>query len=237
MTSALTTSSRPASHLDHHVELHLVSNVEVRSTVSTGSRLVMRAIDVVGALVLLVLFSPVMAVVAILVKRSSPGAIIFRQERIGKDGRLFDVFKFRSMAAGTDAQVLNDPELRRRYEQNNFKLDAADPRITRVGRVIRKTSLDEMPQLVNVLRGDMSLVGVRPLLARELALRSPYDQELYALHRPGLTGLWQVEGRSSVGHEDRADLDRRYLECWSAPANVGLLIRTPRAVLCGAGAH
>jgi lipopolysaccharide/colanic/teichoic acid biosynthesis glycosyltransferase len=237
MASALTTSSLPAVRSGRPVELRLASNIEVQSNVSANSRTVMRVIDVVAASLLLVLLSPVMAVVAILVKRSSPGPVIFRQERIGKDGRLFDVFKFRSMAAGTDVQVLNDPELRRRYEENNFKLDATDPRITRVGRVIRRTSLDELPQLVNVLRGEMSLVGVRPLLARELALRSPYDQELYALHRPGLTGLWQVEGRSSVGHEDRADLDRRYLEDWSAPANVGLLVRTPRAVLLGAGAH
>lgn len=237
MASAVTTNSIAVGHTAAPVELHLVANVEVRSTVSQGSRLVMRVVDVVAALVLLLVLSPVMAVVAVLVKRSSPGPIIFRQERIGRNGQLFDVFKFRSMADGTQERVLTDPVLRREYEQNDFKLPSNAACITPVGRVIRKTSLDELPQLWNVVRGEMSLVGVRPLLARELALRSSYDQELYALHTPGLTGLWQVEGRSTVGDDARAELDRRFLEEWSPRANVILLVRTPKVVLCGAGAH
>jgi len=198
---------------------------------------VMRLIDVSFSVGLLILLSPVLLLIALLVKRSSPGPIVFRQQRIGSDGQLFDVLKFRSMCDGTDLQLLADPELRRQYEKNNFKLQADDPRITPVGRVIRKTSFDELPQLFNVLRGEMSLVGVRPLLARELALRSPYDQELYMQHTPGLTGLWQVEGRSSVGDDDRIELDRRFLETWSPQQNLGLLARTPRAVLLGVGAH
>ncbi len=219
------------------LDLQLVSNLEIRTTVSSGARCAMRVLDVVCASVMLVLLSPVIAAVAIAVRRSSPGPVIFRQERIGKDGRLFNVFKFRSMTVGTDVQVLADEASRRRYEENDFKLDADDPRITAVGRFIRATSLDELPQLFNVIRGDMSLVGVRPLLARELALRSRHDQELYSLYRPGLTGLWQIEGRSLVGNEARTDLDRRYLESWSPLTNVGLLVRTPRVVLRGVGAH
>ncbi len=197
----------------------------------------MRIIDVVCAVLLLIVLSPVMLVVALLVKRSSPGPVIFRQQRIGRDGQLFDVFKFRSMCDGTDLQLMTDDRLRGEYEKNNFKLQADDPRITPIGRIIRKTSLDELPQLFNVLRGEMSLVGVRPLLARELAIRSPYDQELYKQHTPGLTGLWQVEGRSSVGDDDRIELDRRFLEAWSPQQNLTLLARTPRAVLLGVGAH
>ena len=197
----------------------------------------MRLLDVIGALFLLIVLSPVVLLVALLVWRSSPGPVIFRQQRIGRNGQLFNVLKFRSMCDGTDLQLLTDPELRRRYEQNDFKLQADDPRITPVGRVIRKTSVDELPQLFNVLRGDMSLVGVRPLLARELALRSHYDQEMYMQHLPGLTGLWQVEGRSSVGDDARAELDRRFLEAWSPQQNLALLVRTPRAVLLGVGAH
>ena len=237
MASALTTSSSTQiSDFDRPVDLRLVSNVEVVSSVSVAERRMMRTIDVVCSLLLLVLLAPVMAVVAILVKRSSPGPFIFRQERVGRGGDVFEVFKFRSMADGTDRQVLDDPELRRRYEANDFKLQADDPRITPIGRFIRKTSLDELPQLFNVLRGEMSLVGVRPLLARELALRSPYDQELYALHAPGLTGLWQVEGRSMVGDDARVDLDRRFLEEWSRGPTVGLIMRTPGGVV-GVGAH
>lgn len=238
MASALTSSTQSSTGVfDPPAELHLVPSVEVRSTPSTASRRIMRTLDVACALVLLLVLSPLMAIVAILVKRSSPGPVIFRQQRIGKDGELFDVLKFRSMADGTHEQVLSDPELRRQYEQNDFKLPPDASCITPVGRVLRKTSIDELPQLVNVLRGEMSLVGVRPLLARELALRSCYDQELYMLHAPGLTGLWQVEGRSSIGDDARVELDRRFLEEWSPRGNVNLLLLTPKAVLCGVGAH
>jgi lipopolysaccharide/colanic/teichoic acid biosynthesis glycosyltransferase len=237
MASALSTSVHSPTRVDRRADLHLVSNLEIRSTVSPAARWAMRVVDVACAAVMLVLLSPVMVAVAVAVRRSSLGPIIYRQERIGKDGRLFNVFKFRSMTVGTDVAVLADEESRRRYEENDFKLDPADPRITAVGRFIRATSLDELPQLFNVLRGDMSLVGVRPLLARELALRSRHDQELYSLYRPGLTGLWQVEGRSLVGNEVRSDLDRRYLESWSPMTNVRLLARTPRVVLRRAGAH
>lgn len=238
MASALSTATvTRIRRVDPSVELQLVPNIAVRSSVPNANRRLMRLVDVVGALFLLIVLSPVVLLVALLVWRSSPGPVIFRQQRIGRNGRLFNVLKFRSMCDGTDLQLLTDPELCRRYEQNNFKLEADDPRITPVGRVIRKTSLDELPQLFNVLRGDMSLVGVRPLLPRELALRSRYDQEMYMHHLPGLTGLWQVEGRSSVGDDARVDLDRRFLEAWSPRQNLGLLARTPRAVLLGVGAH
>ena len=195
MASALTTSpSGSVGYPERAAELHLVSNVEVQSTVSVAERRLMRVLDVIGAVLLLLVFSPVLAVVAILVKRSSPGPIIFRQERIGRNGVLFDVFKFRSMADGTDAEILNDPELRRRYEENDFKLGADDPRITPIGRFIRKTSLDELPQLFNVLRGEMSLVGVRPLLARACASEPVRPGALCAPH-PGTHRF--VAGRGS----------------------------------------
>jgi exopolysaccharide production protein ExoY len=168
---------------------------------------------------------------------TSHGPAIFRQSRVGLGAQSFEVLKFRTMDDGTHDHVLNDPDLRRSYETNDFKLPSDDPRITRVGRFLRRTSLDELPQLVNVLRGQMSLVGVRPLLPQELQIRSRHDRELYAHHRPGLTGLWQIEGRSTVGDSDRIELDRRYLEGWSVRSNVKILLRTPRAVLFGAGAH
>ena len=238
MSNALTTSmTAPTGEIECAVELHLVANVCMRPSGSVAGRRLMRTIDVVGALCLLVIVSPVLAVVALLVKRSGPGPIIFRQDRIGSSGEPFRMLKFRSMADGTHLEVLNDAELRRQYEQNEFKLAADDPRITPLGRVIRRSSLDELPQLWNVLRGEMSLVGVRPIEAGQLAMRSRYDQELYSSHRPGLTGLWQVEGRSSIGDDHRVELDRRFLTDWSPRQNLALLMRTPRVVLRGAGAH
>jgi len=197
----------------------------------------MRVIDVVGAIVLLLLTAPLTVVIAAAVTSTSRGPVIFRQRRVGLGGRMFEVLKFRTMAEGTHAAVLEDPFARRLYESNGFKLRPDDPRITKVGRFLRKSSLDELPQLVNVLRGEMSLVGVRPLLEHELGLRPDGDQTLYRAHLPGLTGLWQVGGRSMVGDHDRLALDREYLETWSVRSNLSILLRTPLAVLRGSGAH
>ena len=205
--------------------------------VSIGSRRLIRALDIFVGLVSLVLCAVLLAFIAVLVKVTSSGPVIFRQTRVGRGAQSFKVLKFRTMTDGTHAEVLNDPELRLLYELNDFKLPGDDPRITRVGRFLRRSSLDELPQFVNVLRGEMSLVGVRPLLPQELQIRSGHDRALYAHHRPGLTGLWQVEGRSAVGDTDRVDLDRRHLEGWSVRSNAKILLRTPRAVLFGAGAH
>lgn len=205
-------------------------------TPSVATRRTMRTIDVVGAIGLLVLFSPVMLVVAVIVKLSSPGPVIYRQERIGLGGQPFQVLKFRTMVIGTHEAVLADPELRRRYEQNDFKLPADDPHITRVGRWLRGTSMDELPQLWNVLRGEMGLVGVRPVARRELMLRPEYDQALYQLFKPALTGVWQIDGRADVKGALRIELDRTCLEQWSVRRNLAVLARTPVAVLRRAGA-
>jgi lipopolysaccharide/colanic/teichoic acid biosynthesis glycosyltransferase len=205
--------------------------------VSMGSRRLNRALDIMFGLALLILFAPLMLVIAVLVGVTSHGPAIFRQSRVGLGAESFEVLKFRTMANGTHAEVLDDPELRLLYEANDFKLPSDDPRITRFGRFLRRTSLDELPQFVNVLKGEMSLVGVRPIEYDQLALRSPYDQALYHNHRPALTGLWQVEGRSAYRDSHRVDLDRRCLEQWSVRSNLKILLRTPKAVLAGAGAH
>ncbi len=196
-----------------------------------GGHAVKRALDITVSLVALILLAPVMLAVAVAVKRSSPGPMFFLQERIGRDGKAFKVIKFRSMRVGTDLEVRRDAIANRRYQENGFKLAADDPRITRVGRLIRATSLDELPQLINVLRGEMSLVGIRPLLADELALRDEYDQACYRALRPGLTGLWQVSGRSSTTNVDRHRLDREYIESWSFEADLLVLLRTPLALI------
>jgi lipopolysaccharide/colanic/teichoic acid biosynthesis glycosyltransferase len=204
---------------------------------SSGELAAQRALDLaVAAVACLILAVPAL-IVAVVVKSTSRGPVLFTHPRVGRGGRSFEVYKFRSMRDGTDAEVLDDPATRASYLDNGFKLPPDDPRITRVGRVLRRTSFDEVPQLINVLRGDMSLVGVRPVLAEELELRPVYDRELYSTMRPGMTGLWQVEGRSTVQHIDRVLMDRRYLERWSVWGDVCILARTPRALLRVSHAH
>lgn len=204
---------------------------------SPTARRLMRCIDILGASMSLVLISPVALIVWALIASTSRGSAIFRQQRVGLGGELFGVLKFRTMVVGTEFQVQTDPVARSLYERNDFKLPPDDPRITTLGRFLRKTSLDEIPQLVNVVHGEMSLVGVRPLLEHELKLRPELDQRLYCCHLPGVTGLWQVGGRSTVGEHDRFALDREYLQTWSVRSNIGILLRTPLAVLRGSGAH
>lgn len=211
--------------------------LQVLPTISRTKRTLARIIDFVVAVTMGLVFAPVWVAAACAVACTSRGPVIFRQVRVGETGEHFEVLKFRTMIAGTHEHVLADSALRQQYEKNDFKLRSDDPRITRVGRFLRKTSLDELPQLMNVVRGQMSLVGIRPLLPQELARRSEYDQDLYRLLKPGLTGLWQVEGRSGIGDDHRVELDRRFVETWKLSTSLWIIARTPRAVLVGAGAH
>jgi lipopolysaccharide/colanic/teichoic acid biosynthesis glycosyltransferase len=190
----------------------------------------------VATVVALVTFLPGLVIAAI-VKSTSPGPAFFVQERVGRHGEVFRLVKFRTMRDGTHLEVKENVEMLAEYQANNFKLAPDDPRITRIGRWLRRTSLDEVPQLINVLRGEMSIVGVRPLVPDELSLRSEYDQALYRALRPGMTGLWQVEGRSTVQNEDRQHLDRRYMETWSPWRDVIIMLRTPGALFRTSHAH
>ena len=192
---------------------------------------VKRTADLLLLLFLVPVAVPAMLLIAVLVKITSPGPVLFRQERVGRGGSTFTMLKFRSMATHADVELRSNPEEYARYVANGFKLAPLDQRITQLGRFLRKTSLDELPQLINVLLGHASLVGVRPLLTDDFAARSAPDRELYVLHRPGLTGLWQVSGRSSIAHEERMQMDRRYLESWRLRTDLRLLLRTPLAVL------
>ncbi len=201
-----------------------------------GRRLVKAAFDRVGALVLLLLAAPVLLVIAALV-RFTPGArgpVIFRQQRVGKDGRPFVLFKFRSMYVDAEARLA---ELRERNETASglFKI-RKDPRVTPFGRWLRRLSLDELPQLFNVLRGEMSLVGPRPPLPSEVA-EYPSDMRRRLVVKPGLTGLWQVSGRSDLSWEDTIRLDLTYVENWSLAMDLAILARTFGAVLRSAGAY
>lgn len=192
---------------------------------------VKRSLDVVAASALLLILFPVMFLIGVLVAVTSPGGPLFVQERVGRDAKNFRLYKFRTMREGTYEEVMSDPDLRAQYEANDFKLANTDRHITPIGSFLRKASLDELPQLWNVLRGDMSLVGVRPLLRHELAQRPPFDQVLYSTARPGLTGLWQVGGRSDVTGTDRIALDRTYIEDWGLLNDAKILCRTPLAVV------
>ena len=204
-------------------------------SVQTGvSYVFKRLMDLVGALALLVLLAIPMVIVAIAIKLDSPGPVIFRQIRVGKNGRVFTFFKFRSMYTDADAR-LEDLKHLNETQGATFKMKN-DPRITRIGRFIRRSSLDELPQLFNVLAGQMSLVGPRPGLVREAAHYRP-DQYRRLAVTPGLTGLWQVSGRSSLSFEDMVRLDIYYVEHWSLWFDLKILFRTIGAVIRAEGAY
>jgi exopolysaccharide biosynthesis polyprenyl glycosylphosphotransferase len=199
-----------------------------------ASRWGKRLFDVVGSLGLLVLFSPVFLVAALRVKLHDGGPVLFRQQRVGKDGQLFSCLKFRSMVVDAEAK-LAELHAETGYESGLFKLKD-DPRITAPGAWLRKYSLDELPQLVNVLRGDMSLVGPRPPLPVEVASYERDTNRRLDI-RPGLTGLWQVSGRSDLSWEETVRLDLYYVDNWSMLQDLNILLKTLGAVMRPEGAY
>ncbi|GHD89001.1 sugar transferase [Streptomyces naganishii] len=222
----------PRLHVDAVLGIPLL---RVSMPAFTGGRRAIKAVvDRLGAAVLLVLFAPLMLVVATLVVAESPGGALYRQRRVGKDGREFTIWKFRTMVAGADRarDALAD---RNEGAGLLFKL-RRDPRVTRVGSVLRRYSVDELPQLFNVLTGSMSLVGPRPPLPEECAAYGP-DIRRRLLVKPGLTGLWQISGRSDLPWEEAVRLDLRYVEDWSLALDTVILWKTLRAVLYGQGAY
>ncbi|MDH4280097.1 MAG: sugar transferase [Acidimicrobiia bacterium] len=190
-----------------------------------------RLLDVVFAGVLLVALAPLLIVLFLGVRASSPGPGLFRQERIGRNGRPFTILKFRSMHADAERRLVEDPDLRRRYLNGGYKLPLdADPRITKLGGFLRRTSFDELPQLWNVLKGEMSLVGPRPVLREELSEYGRYVGA-YLVAWPGLTGPWQVAGRDAVRFPLRGRFDADYVDDWSLVADIKILLRTiPSAI-------
>ncbi|MGW6132157.1 sugar transferase [Cellulomonas sp. NPDC055163] len=203
----------------------------------TGPRYAVKtAFDWLGALGLTVLLSPLLVVLAVLVRTTSEGPVFFTQERVGRDGRTFRMIKFRSMEMGAQERLAEVLALEGVDSVGLFYKPKKDPRVTSVGRVLRKYSLDELPQLFNVLRGEMSLVGPRPQIDSEVAL---YDRRATRrlLVKPGLTGLWQVSGRSDLSVEDGIRMDVYYVENWSLFGDVLILARTAKAVLASGGAY
>jgi lipopolysaccharide/colanic/teichoic acid biosynthesis glycosyltransferase len=204
-----------------------------------------RLIDIVGSLAGLILCLPVFLVIAAAIKLTSRGPILFRQVRLGQYGRKFTFLKFRSMYANNDPRIHQDFVTRfivgaagtetAGDHQKIYKL-TADPRITPVGRFLRNTSLDELPQFLNVLLGDMSLVGPRPPVTYEYERYDLWHKQRLLAVKPGITGLWQVDGRSRVKFDEMVRLDIRYARSWSLWLDIKILLQTPRAVLSGLGA-
>jgi lipopolysaccharide/colanic/teichoic acid biosynthesis glycosyltransferase len=225
----------------------LYPDLAKRDEATRASRVTKRAIDVLGSAMALVLLSPILLAIAAAIKLSSSGPILFRQKRIGQYGVPFTFLKFRSMFCANDSQI--HMEYVKRFitgtadsgkpEANGkavYKI-TKDPRVTRVGRVLRKTSLDELPQLLNILKGEMSLVGPRPPIPYEVESYDIWHRRRLLEVKPGLTGLWQVNGRSRLRFDDMVRLDLRYAQAWSLWLDVKILLRTPRAVLFGDGAY
>ena len=195
--------------------------------------MVKRLIDIITSAILLVLFSPLFAIVSILIKTTSKGPIFFRQQRVSYNGRQFSFLKFRTM-------IENAEELKKDLMELNemdgpvFKIKN-DPRTTKVGRFLRKTSIDELPQLINVLKGDMSLVGPRPPLPSEVLEYGLADRRRLSM-RPGITCIWQVNGRNDISFEKWMELDREYIDNWSLGLDLKILAKTIPSVIRGSGA-
>ncbi len=205
-----------------------------------------RAFDLLAASLMLIVVSPVLLVIALLIKKTSPGPVLFAQERLGKDGQPFKFYKFRSMEHNSDDAIHRqfvsmfiggdaDGCADTNSGDQVFKMKR-DPRVTGIGSVLRKTSLDELPQLFNILMGEMSLVGPRPPIAYEIENYQPWHMErLKAV--PGLTGLWQVSGRSTVSFEEMVRLDIRYINNWSPWQDFVILLKTIPVVFQGTGGY
>ncbi len=199
-----------------------------------------RTIDIVSSLILLVLFSPIMLITMILIKIGSPGPIFFKQKRVGKNNHEFWMYKFRSMYIGDNDKILreNYPELWKKYKEGGWKLPMCeDPRITPIGKKIRSLTIDEFPQLINVLKGDMSLIGPRAYREEELQeqeLKYPKTKkyiEVIRSAKPGITGVWQTSGRNDISFEQRAKMDAEYIQKQSFVEEILILFKTPMSML------
>jgi len=219
------------------VDINGVPLIGVRQTqLSASGQVTKRAIDVVGALLSMVILAPLLVVVALLIKLDSPGPIMVRQTRIGRGGRPFEFLKLRSMYVGAESALNQIRHLDESGSSGRIFKARDDPRRTRVGRWLRRFSIDELPQVLNVLRGEMSLVGPRPPFPHEVERYEDWHRRRLEV-LPGITGLWQVSGRSNLTFDEMALLDIWYIENWSIGLDMKILFRTPAAVALGTGAY
>ncbi len=198
--------------------------------------IIKRFIDVIGSLILAVIFAPVWVVVPILIKLDSPGPILYTQKRVGLNGKLFKILKFRSMVANADEIIKKNPKLWKKFQESDWKLEN-DPRVTRIGRLLRRLTLDELPQIINVLKGEMSLVGPRAYRPEEIKYqrrKHPQAAKLIntvLLVKPGITGPWQTSGRNDVPFPERVRLDAQYAQNHSILTDIKILLKTPFAMI------
>lgn len=196
-----------------------------------------RSVDVALSLMLLLASLPLFVALAAIIKLTSPGPILFRQQRVGRGGKDFPILKFRTMHLDSEARLRSDAALYDLFVRSDHKVPSAmDPRITSAGRLLRRLSLDELPQLLNVLLGHMSIVGPRPVERTQLIRDYGDHESTYLALRPGLTGLWQVSGRSKVQFPERAVLDSHYLRACGPWVDAKIILRTPLVVVTGLGA-
>jgi lipopolysaccharide/colanic/teichoic acid biosynthesis glycosyltransferase len=232
---------------DHSANIALYPEIAARAARRKFAFAIKRMIDMVGSLVALILFAPIFGLIALAIKLNSTGPVLFHQERLGQYGKKFRVLKFRSMHTNCDSKIHEayvnqfiagsaESNLGSPSGKPVFKIQS-DPRITSVGNFLRKTSLDELPQFWNVLIGDMSLVGPRPPVAYEFRAYNMWHRRRVLEIKPGITGLWQVKGRSRTRFDEMVRLDLKYARGWSIWLDLKILALTPGAVLTGNGAH
>ena len=226
------------THQSRHAETAAFSSTRLDRNETGPKTSAKRVLDVVVASIALIFVLPLLVVVGILIRLQDGGQAVYSQRRYGKNGRTFKCYKLRSMVANADQRLIEilaeNPEARAEWEETQ-KL-THDPRITPLGRFIRKTSIDELPQLFNILKGEMSIVGPRPIVENEITKYGEYYRD-YCSVRPGLTGLWQVEGRSDTTYEQRVQLDVKYASTRNFKGDIMIMLRTVPAVLLSRGAR
>ncbi len=208
-----------------------IDNLEIRKKIY---KVVKRIADIIGGIIGLILLSPVFLIIAICIKIDSKGPVIFAHKRIGKKGKEFNMYKFRSMYENAEEMIENFSEEQKTEWQEKFKLEN-DPRITKVGKFLRKTSLDELPQIVNIIKGDLSIIGPRPIVDEELK-KYGKNKEKFLSITPGLTGYWQANGRSNTSYEERMQMELYYIDNQSLLLDIKIFFKTIVSVFKKEGA-
>lgn len=215
-----------------------IKGIKLNSKISNKSFLVYnffkRSFDIISASIGILFLLPLFIVLAILVKLDSKGPIFFSHKRIGKNGKIIGIYKFRSMVSNSEEIFKNFTEEQKKEFEKNFKLDD-DPRITKIGGFLRKTSLDELPQLLNIIKGDMSVVGPRPIVRAEIEKYGVCADKLFSV-KPGLTGFWQANGRSDTTYEERVQMDMYYIDNRSFLLDIRIILKTVISVIRKEGA-
>lgn len=227
-----------SSSLSNDIQLSIPSSIDQRKRTSKNFLFSKRCIDILLAILGLIVTSPLFILIALLyLFGESKGQVFFKQQRYGKNGEKFNIYKFRSMVVNADEKLKSNKLLYQKYLLNNYKLEQEeDPRITKIGRFLRKTSLDELPQLINVLKGEMSIVGPRPIVDEELIEYKHLKDDFLSV-KPGITGYWQISGRSEVGYPERVDLELYYVYHQSLLLDIKIILKTVVVVFLKKGAY